>query len=52
MTITNKEFYHILTLVIGELVYLEKQGKENTQYYKDIMEIKRKLMIINNVKKG
>ena len=52
MTITNKEFAFILSLVIGELVFIENQGKQDTDYYKEMTELKRKLMIINNVKKG
>lgn len=52
MTITNKEFAFILSLVIGELVFMENQGKQDTDYYKEMTELKRKLMIINNVKKG
>ena len=52
MTITNKEFALILSLVIGELVFMGNQGKKDTDYYKEMTELKRKLMIINNVKKG
>ena len=52
MTITNKEFAFILSLVVAELVFMEKQGKDDTLYYEEMTELKRKLMIINNIKKG
>lgn len=52
MTITNKEFSNILSLVIQELVFLEQQEKQDENYYQEMTELKRKLLIINGVKKG
>ena len=52
MTITNKEFSNILSLVIQELVFLEQQEKQDEKYYQEMTELKRKLLIINGVKKG
>lgn len=52
MQITNREFHSILTLVISELIFLEQRGRESEPYYHELVELKRKLMILNNVKKG
>ena len=52
MTITNKEFSSILSLVIQELVFLEQQEKQDENYYQEMTELKRKLLIISGVKKG
>ena len=52
MTITNKEFSNILSLVIQELVFLEQQERQDENYYQEMTELKRKLLIINGVKKG
>ena len=52
MTITNKEFYSILSLVIQELVFLENQNRQAESYYNELNELKRKLLIINGIKKG
>ena len=52
MTITNKEFSNILSLVIQELVFLEQQERQEENYYQEMTELKRKLLIINGVKKG
>ena len=52
MLITNKEFHNLLSLVIGELVFLEQQGKQEEIYYKELFELKRKLMILTKVKRG
>lgn len=52
MTITNKEFSNILSLVIQELVFLEQQEKQDENYYQEMTELKRKLLIISGVKKG
>ena len=52
MTITNKEFSNILSLVIQELVFLEQQEKQDENYYQEMTELKRKLLIINGIKKG
>ena len=52
MTITNKEFSNILSLVIQELVFLEQQEKQDQNYYQEMTELNRKLLIISGVKKG
>lgn len=52
MSITNKEFYNILSLVIQELVFLENQNRQDESYYNELNELKRKLLIINGIKKA
>ena len=39
MTITNKEFSNILSLVIQELIFLEQQERQEENYYQEMTEL-------------